>query len=79
MGKQDRSKWVNKSQGEVVIMRSWRERFELLAMAVTYAESGERETAIRFLGEMKEEERIEEKVRDYSRQQVVNRKREYKM
>jgi hypothetical protein len=60
-------------------MKSWKEKLELWAMAVTYAERGDRETAMRFLSEMKEEKRVEERERDYARQQVVNRKRDYRM
>jgi hypothetical protein len=38
----------------MIIMKSWK-KLELWAMAVTYAERGDRETAMRFLSEMKEE------------------------
>ncbi|MEJ5300168.1 MAG: hypothetical protein WHS38_04185 [Thermodesulforhabdaceae bacterium] len=60
-------------------MKSLKEKLELWAMAVTYAERGDRETAMRFLSEMKEDRRLKEEERDYARKQVVNRKRDYRM
>lgn len=60
-------------------MKRWKEKLEIWAMAVTYAERGDRETAMRFLGELRESKESRQEARETLRKQAVNRTRNYKM
>jgi hypothetical protein len=60
-------------------MKRWREKLEIWAMAVAYAERGYRETAMGFLEELRKNKEYRDKARDVTTKRAAHRLQNYKM